>query len=70
MRSVQQVEDDDAFCRLIYRFTVNKMILKYQSGRKHGATKRHDEALKRKGEGGSGLANLNQMIFYDAKYGT
>ncbi len=35
LRSVQQVEDDDAFCRLIYRFTVNKMILKYQSGRKH-----------------------------------
>ncbi len=31
--SVQQVEDDDAFCRLIYRFAVNKMILKYQSGR-------------------------------------
>ncbi len=26
--SVQQVEDDDAFCRLIYRFTVNKMILR------------------------------------------
>ncbi len=25
------VEDDDAFCRLIYQFTVNKMILKYQS---------------------------------------
>ncbi len=32
VRSVQQVEDDDAFCRLIYRFTVNKMILKYQWG--------------------------------------
>ncbi len=25
-KCVQQVEDDDAFCRLIYRFTVNKMI--------------------------------------------
>ncbi len=24
VRSVQQVEDDDAFCRLIYRFTVNR----------------------------------------------
>ncbi len=35
---MQQVEDDDAFCRLIYRFTVNKMILKYQSGRKHELT--------------------------------
>ncbi len=38
VRSVQRVEDDDAFCRLIYRFTVNKMILKYQSGRKHELT--------------------------------
>ncbi len=38
VRSVQQAEDDDAFCRLIYRFTVNKMILKYQSGRKHELT--------------------------------
>ncbi len=28
VRSVQIVEDDDAFCRLIYRFIVNKMILK------------------------------------------
>ncbi len=32
VRSAQQVEDDDAR-RLIYRFTVNKMIPKYQSGR-------------------------------------
>ncbi len=32
VRSAQRVEDDDVFCRLIYRFTVNKMILKYQSG--------------------------------------
>ncbi len=38
VRSVQQVEDDDAFCHLIYRFTVNKVILKYQSGRKHELT--------------------------------
>ncbi len=26
-----KMEDDDAFCRLIYQFTVNKMILKYQN---------------------------------------
>ncbi len=32
VRSVQQVEDDDAFCRLIYQFYSCKMILKYQSG--------------------------------------
>ncbi len=39
VRSVQQVEDDGAFCQsLIYRFTVNKMILEYQSGRKHELT--------------------------------
>ncbi len=37
MRSVQQVEDDDV-CRLIYRFTVNKMILKYQIRAKHELT--------------------------------
>ncbi len=44
---VQQVEDDDAFCRLIYRFTVNKMIPKYQSGRKHELYERHDETSER-----------------------
>ncbi len=49
MRSVQQVEDDDAFCRLIYRFTVNKMILKYQSGRKHELTNIYDETSEREG---------------------
>ncbi len=48
LRSVQQVEDD-AFCRLIYQFTVNKMILKYQSGRKHELT--NDMMKQAKGEG-------------------
>ncbi len=44
-------KDDDAFCRLIYRFTVNKMILKYQSGQNN---RQHDE-LKRK----EGIARYN-----------
>ncbi len=41
-------EDDDAFCRLIYRFTVNKMMRKkYQSGRKTRTNERHDETSER-----------------------
>ncbi len=38
VRSVQQVEDDDRCNACIYRFTVNKMILKHQSERKHELT--------------------------------
>ncbi len=34
---------------LSIRFTVNKMILKYQSGRKHELNERHDETSE-KGE--------------------
>ncbi len=46
---VQQVEDDDAFCRLIYRFTVNRMILKYQSGRTR-TNERHDRGRRKRKE--------------------
>ncbi len=59
---MQQVEDDDAFCRLIYRFTVNKMILKYRTRAKTRTNERHDET-SRKGRN-CDTANLNQMIFY------
>ncbi len=38
-----RLEDDDAFCRLIYPVYDCKMILKYQSGRKHEQRERHDE---------------------------
>ncbi len=33
----------------IYRFTVNKMILKYQSGRNTRTNERHDETSEREG---------------------
>ncbi len=50
-RSVQRVEDDDAFCRLIYQFTVNKILLKYQirTVKTRTNSERHDET--KKGEG-------------------
>ncbi len=47
-------------CRLIYRFTVNKMILKYQSGRKR--TNEHETGER--GELWGPQQILNQMIFY------
>ncbi len=43
VRSVQQVEDDDAFCRLIYRFTVNKMMAEISIRAKTRTNERHDE---------------------------
>ncbi len=49
MRSVQQVEDDDAFCRLIYRFTVNKDDTKYKIRTKTRTNERHDETSEREG---------------------
>ncbi len=42
VRSAQQVEDDDASCRLIYRFTVNKMILEISIRAKTRTNERHD----------------------------
>lgn len=66
VRSVQQVEDDDAFCRLIYRFTVNKMILKYQSGRKHELT--NDMMKRAKGEGIVRYSKSKPDDFLRAKY--
>lgn len=66
VRSVQQVEDDDAFCRLIYRFTINKMILKYQSGRKHELT--NDMMKRAKGEGIVRYSKAKPDDFLKAKY--
>ncbi len=57
-------KDDDAFRRLIiYRFTVNKMILKYQSGRNIELT---NDMMKRASVEGivRCTAYPNQMIFY------
>ncbi len=47
--------------RLIYRFTVNKMILKYQSGRNHEPT--NDMMKRAKGEGIKDTANLKPDDF-------
>ncbi len=66
MRSVQQVEDDDAFCRLIYRFAANKMMLKYQSGRKHELT--NDMMKRAKGEGIVRYSKSEPDDFLRAKY--
>lgn len=66
VRSVQQVEDDDAFCRLIYRFTINKMILKYQSGRKHELT--NDMMKRAKGEGIVRYSKTKPDDFLKAKF--
>ncbi len=63
---VQQVEDR-CFCRLIYRFTVNKMILKYQSGPKTQTNERHDETGER-GRNWLIPANLKPDDFLRAKY--
>ncbi len=63
VRSVQQVEDDDKFVVLSYRFTVNKMIIEISTVGKTRTNERHDETSL-KGEGIVDTANLNQMIFY------
>ncbi len=54
-------------CRLIYRFTVNKMILKYQSGRKHELT---NDMIRneRKGRNCETTANPKPGDFLRAKY--
>ncbi len=59
MRSVQRLEDDDAFCRLIYRFTINKMMRNINQGEN---TNNNDMMKQAKGEE-LWVANLNQ-IFY------
>ncbi len=55
------MEDDDAFCRLIYRFTVNKDDTEIPDGLTQ-TNERHDRASERR------IAEiqqiLNQMIFY------
>ncbi len=45
--AAKQVEDDDAFCRLIYRFTVNKTILEIIIRAKTRTNERHDETSER-----------------------
>ncbi len=47
LRSVQQVEDDTSILRLIYRFTVNKMILKYRIRAK---TRTTNDMMNRQGK--------------------
>ncbi len=52
----------DTFCRLIYQFTVNKiLILKYQSGRKFELT---NDMMKQAGEGVAEIHRVNPVIFY------
>ncbi len=67
MRSAQQVEDDDAFCVFIYRFTVNKMRYRnINQGRKHELT--NDMMKRAKGEGIVRYSKSKPDDFLRAKY--